>query len=241
MIRLDKFLTDHNFGTRSEVKEIIKKGQVKINGEICKKTDFKFDPEKEQISVGGTSVSYEEFAFYLLNKPAGIITASLDRKQKTVMDLFADEMRTDLFPVGRLDKDTVGLLLITNHGALCHKMLAPKSHVDKVYYVGLANPLSEEARTRLEAGVEIEKNTITKPAKCELTEKIDCFEGSCAALLTITEGKFHQVKRMFEAVGNEVVYLKRLSFGPLTLDPDLPEGHYRKCTEEEIKDLLALL
>ena len=116
-------------------------------------------------------------------------------------------------------------------------MLAPKSHVDKVYYVGLAHPLSEEARKQLEAGVEIEKDTITKPAKCEITEKNECFEGSCAALLTITEGKFHQVKRMFEAVGNEVVYLKRLSFGPLTLDPDLPEGHYRKCTEEEIKNM----
>ncbi len=238
MIRLDKFLADHKIGTRSEVKNFIKKGQISIDGIVIKSPDHKFDPEKNEVFYQGKLISYEEFSFYIFHKPAGVITAASDDKETTVMEFFKKCQTPNLYPVGRLDKDTVGLLLITNHGPLGHKMLAPKSHVDKTYYVGLKNPLSEDARIKIEQGVDIGEEELTLPAKCEIVSD-ERFLG--AARLTICEGKFHQVKRMFEAVDNEVVYLKRESFGPLVLPDNLLEGEYRKCTEDEVKALLALL
>lgn len=223
MIRLDKFLTDHGFGTRSEVKETIRKGYVSIGDETCKKADTKFDPEKVTVTVHGQPIVYETFSYYMLNKPAGLITASTDPKAQTVMDLFRSEQRRDLFPVGRLDKDTVGLLLITNNGPLCHELLAPKSHVDKTYYVGLKYKLTDSDIRQLESGVDIGEKALTKPAKCSRTPFSPTESYSDAVLLTITEGKFHQVKKMFACVNNEVLYLKRISFGPLQLDESLAE------------------
>lgn len=238
MIRLDKFLADRKVGTRSEVKNYIKKGLVSIDGQIIKNADYKFDPDVCLVSFQGKELSYEEYSFYMLNKPAGVITASMNPKEPTVMDFFADEPSPDLAPVGRLDKDTVGLLLITNHGQLAHRMLAPKSHVDKVYYAGLKKPLCTEQAKRIEEGVDIGEEKLTDPAKCEILTD-ERFAG--CARLTIHEGKFHQVKRMFEAVDNEVVYLKRENFGPLILDDNLKEGEYRKCTNMEVEELLKLL
>lgn len=238
MIRLDKFLKDQNIGTRSEVKKLIRDGQVSVNGNIVKSPEFKFSPEKEEVMLQGRKLLYEEYSFYMFNKPAGIITASENAREATVMDYFKEEPVSNLFPVGRLDKDTVGLLLITNHGALGHRMLALKSHVDKVYYVGLREKLSEENRVKLETGVRIGEDIVTAPAKCEIIHDDRFVE---TAKLTIREGKFHQVKRMFEAVDNEVIYLQRTSFGPLVLDKNLAEGEFRRCTKQEIELLLKLL
>lgn len=237
MIRLDKFLKDQNIGTRSEVKKLIRDGQVSVNGNIVKSPEFKFSPEKEEVMLQGRKLLYEEYSFYMFNKPAGIITASENAREATVMDYFKEEPVSNLFPVGRLDKDTVGLLLITNHGALGHRMLAPKNHVDKVYYVGLREKLSEENRVKLETGVRIGEDIVTAPAKCEIIHDDRFVE---TAKLTIREGKFHQVKRMFEATGNKVTSLKRLKMGEIMLDEGLKEGQIRRLNDEEVGYLMSV-
>lgn len=226
MIRLDKFLCEAGAGSRSEVKLLIKKGRVTINGTVAKAPETKVDEKNDQVALDAQPLSYEKFVYYMLHKPAGVVTATRDNHEKTVMELLKDAPGKDLFPAGRLDKDTEGLLLITNDGALSHRLLSPAKHVDKTYLVRTKAPVTDEMRRRLEEGVDIGDEKPTLLAKTELTE-----DGGL--LLTVTEGRFHQVKRMLSAVGNEVVYLKRLSMGPLVLDGALSKGEYRALTPEE--------
>jgi len=227
MIRLDKFLCDMEFGTRSEVKALIKKGLVSINNAICKVPEYKVNPHIDTIICQGKICEYETFYYYMLHKPAGYITATTDEHAPTVMDLIGDNNRKDLFPVGRLDKDTEGLLLITNNGDLAHKLLSPKKHVTKTYLVQIPEKLSKNQIEALEQGLDIGDDKLTLPAKVTILE-------DCTIQLAITEGRYHQIKRMLQAVGSEVLYLKRITFGPLTLDETLSKGAYRKLSKEEI-------
>ncbi len=230
MVRLDKFLCDMGIGTRSEVKNFIKRGQVCLNGEVVKKPEIKVDANRDLVTYNGVRCVYVQYAYYMLNKPAGVVSATRDRLSETVLDLLGNPGIKGLFPVGRLDKDTEGLLLITNDGMLAHELLSPKKHVDKVYYVRIAKKLQADDIRRLETGVTIEEGCLSMPAKVEvLSEK--------EILLTIHEGKFHQVKKMLHAVDNEVLYLKRLAMGPLRLDESLAPGAFRPLTEDEVAEL----
>ena len=232
-MRLDKFLTDMEIGSRSQVKSYIKKGLVEVNGVVCKEPDYKVDENRDSISYDGDKLSYQKYRYYILNKPQGVVTATRDNVDSTVMDLLIGINKKDLSPVGRLDKDTEGLLLITNDGMLSHRLLAPKKHVDKVYRVILLMPITQEDMEQLEAGVDIGDESITMPAK---VQKIHDTE----ILLTIQEGRFHQVKRMLKAVGNEVIHLKRESFGCLKLEDCLKIGTFRELSTEEVKRLKEL-
>lgn len=239
-MRLDKFLVEMNKGSRSQIKEAAKKGRIQVNGQVEKKTERKIDPATERVLFDGLPVTYQEFEYYMLNKPQGVVSATQDNLHRTVIDLLPAEKRGDLFPVGRLDIDTEGLLLITNDGDLAHRLLAPEKHVDKQYYARVDGVLPEDSIARMAAGLTLSENkesegTKLKPAKLEVLKKhlANCNE----ILLTIQEGKFHQVKRMFEALGCHVTYLKRLSMGPLQLDSALAAGEYRKLTEDEIQRL----
>ena len=233
MIRLDKYLADMGIGTRAEVKKYVRQGKVKIDGRVVKSPEEKVDIDCQKVTYLDKPVSYETFEYYMLNKPAGVISATTDAKDKTVMDLIADKKRKDLFPVGRLDKDTEGLLLITNDGELAHRLLSPKKHVDKVYYAKVKGVVTEEDIKAFAEGVTLGQGETAKPANLEVFVSDEISE----IKLTIQEGKFHQVKRMFLSVGKEVVYLKRLSMGTLVLDEDLPLGAYRPLTREELEQL----
>ena len=231
-IRLDKYLADMGLGTRTEVKKDIKKGRISVNGEIIKSPEYKIDTQTDAVLADGKEIAYEELIYYMLNKPQGCGISHRRQRDKTVLDLISEKKRKDLFPVGRLDKDTEGFLLITNDGELAHNLLAPKKHVDKKYFVRLKAPLSEENRKRLEERVDIGEDKLTLPAQVfVLNEERD------EAEIIIREGKFHQIKRMFHAVGNEVVFLKRLSMGSLVLDEALLPGEYRLLTPQEIERL----
>jgi len=225
-MRLDKYLADMSYGTRSTVKQIIKKGRVTINDVIVKKTDYQLNGD-EIVKVDEIECKYVEYEYYLLNKPQGYICALNDYKDPVVMELIKSH-RKDLVPVGRLDKDTEGALLITNDGMLNHQLLSPKNHIVKKYYVELDKDLPDDANDILSNPIEFEDFT-SKPA---IYQKIS----NNKAFLTISEGKYHQVKRMFEKVGCTVTYLKRISFSILTLD-GLNVGEYRKLTEQEITQL----
>lgn len=229
-IRLDKYLADMGVGTRTEVRQMIGKGLVCVNGEKAGKAEQKIDSEKDGVSVNGNSLVYEEFEYYMLNKPAGIISASEDKREKTVVDLIGEAHRRDLFPVGRLDRDTEGLLLITNDGALAHQLLSPKKHVDKVYYARIRGRVAEDDVALFAEGIDIGDEKKTLPAKLDILHSAEESEIE----LTIREGRFHQVKRMFEAVGKEVVYLKRIRMGKLVLDPSLEPGEYKKLDKDAI-------
>lgn len=233
MVRLDKFLCDCNIGTRSEVKDFIRKGLVAVNGTIARKADLKVDPEGDQIVFRGERCRYKKYAYYMLNKPQGVVSATNDNTAATVLSLLHDVKDKDLFPVGRLDKDTTGLLLITNDGELAHSMLSPRKHVDKTYLAGISCSLSGENIERLEKGVDIGEDEQTLPARVEVLSDRQI-------LLTIHEGRFHQVKRMLKAVDNEVLTLKRVRFGPLVLDEALEEGRFRELTGEELEELMKL-
>lgn len=232
-IRLDKYLADMGKGTRSEVKKAISKGLVRVNGAVVKKPETKLDIEIDQVLYEGESVGYAQFEYYMLNKPAGVISATEDKRERTVVDLIEDKKRKDLFPVGRLDRDTEGLLLISNDGELAHRLLSPAKHVDKVYYAKIDGVVTEADVEVFQKGIDIGEEKLTRPAKLRILKSGEMSEIE----LTIREGKFHQVKRMFHAVGKEVVYLKRLQMGPLTLDETLKSGEYRKLTEQEITEL----
>ena len=232
-IRIDKYLSDMGIGTRTEIKAYIKKKSVTINGNIVKSPSDKADTDVDVVCFNGNEVPYITYEYYILNKPAGVISATEDRNDKTVIDLITDRKRDDLFPVGRLDKDTEGLLLITNDGALSHNLLSPKKHVDKKYYVETDGFLKEDFVELFNKGIEL-SDFVTLPSKLEIIEST---ENGSKAYLTIKEGKFHQVKRMMEAVGNTVTYLKRISMGPLVLPKDLEIGQYRPLTEKEINDV----
>lgn len=231
MLRLDKMLCDMNIGTRSQVRVLLKQGQIQVNGETVIKPEYKVDEKNDRITCKGERLQYQKYAYYMLYKPAGVVSATQDNTCRTVTELLKKENYRDLFPVGRLDKDTEGLLLMTNDGELAHRLLSPKKHVSKVYEVHMREELSKEAAKQLEEGVDIGEDRLTLPAKVEfLTGQI--------IRLTITEGKFHQVKRMLKAVGNEVIYLKRVSMGSLVLDENLKKGSYRELTQDELYNLM---
>lgn len=222
-------------GTRQEVKKQIRQGKVTVNGIVVKAADTKIDENGDEVMVDGRNISYVSYEYYMLNKPAGVISATEDRKDTTVIDLIRDKKRKDIFPVGRLDKDTEGLLLITNDGDLAHRLLAPKKHVDKVYYAKIDGVVTEEDVKKFAEGIDIgtDEEEMTRPAKLEIIKSGEESE----IRLTIHEGKFHQVKRMFLAVGKEVTYLKRERMGTLCLDENLKPGEYRLLTEEEIENV----
>ncbi len=229
-MRLDKFLVSMEMGSRSQVKAFIKKGLVTVNDEVCKDAEQKIDENTDKITYMGRLLSYEKFRYYILHKPQGVVTATQDNLDKTVMDLLDLERKKDLFPVGRLDKDTEGLLLITNDGDLAHTLLSPKKHVDKTYFVKCRETVTASDAMHLELGVDIGDEKPTMPAKVQIINEKEI-------RLTIQEGRFHQVKRMLQAVGNEVLYLRRETFGSLCLEETLKPGMYRALTETEINEL----
>ncbi len=233
-MRLDKYLTEAGFGSRSQVKQSIRKGQVQVDGVTETRSDRSIDEAVSEVIVQGRVVRFQKTVYYMMNKPTGFVCATRDHREKTVLELLREEdrRRTDLFPAGRLDKDAEGLLLITNDGALAHRLLTPRRHVPKTYFVKLSHGLEEEQIQMLEAGIDIGEEKQTLPARF-------CWKDreKKEALLTITEGKFHQVKRMFSAVGTHVLYLKRVRMGNLALDETLEPGQYRALTAEELKEL----
>ena len=228
-MRLDKFLALSGVGTRSEVKKKIKNGEIKINGETAEKPEMKVDPERDSITCGNELLSYHSFLALMFHKPAGCITAVSDPSHKTVMDFIDCPQKSQLFPVGRLDIDTEGLLLFLNDGDLAHKMLSPRHHVEKTYYVETEGILTEEDILAFQEGVDIGEKNPTLPAKLTILER----GAKSKAELTICEGKFHQVKRMFADRGKKVCYLKRISMGGIKLDESLAPGKWRYLTEEE--------
>ena len=232
LMRLDKYLVEMNKGSRTQIKDAAKKGRIQVNGVPEKKTERKIDPETDEVTFDGQAVSYRAMEYIMLYKPQGVISATEDKRHKTVIDLLSGENRSDLFPVGRLDIDTEGLLLLTNDGDLTHRLLAPGKHVDKVYFARIEGKLPETAVEQMAAGLTLTDGTPVMPGKLEILKQ---WEKGAEILLTIQEGKFHQVKRMFEALGCQVVFLKRLSMGSLKLDPELKPGEYRPLTEEELE------
>ena len=220
-MRLDKYLTTLGIGSRTQVKELIKKGKITVNGEKILKPDIHIDENNDEVDLNGVNLKYNKFYYYMLNKPAGVLSAVSDNNCKTVIDLL------DVTP-----KDTEGLLLITNDGELSHNLLSPTKHVDKTYYVELNGDLIDSDIELFEKGLDIGEKNLTKPAILKILEK------RSTALITITEGKYHQVKRMFQAIGLTVTFLKRLTMGPLKLDENLKSGEYRKLTVSEVEALL---
>lgn len=233
-MRLDKYLAQMSVGTRSEVKKIIKSGRVFVNGQCVQKAEHKVDENADRVEVDGCEVAYAAYEYYMLNKPQGVVSAVSDARDQTVVSLIRDSRRNDLFPVGRLDKDTEGLLLITNDGPLSHALLSPGRHVDKTYLLWTDGVVTGEDVQRLEQGVDIGDDKMTLPARARILEVKD--QRTCMTL-TIHEGRYHQVKRMLAAVGKPVVYLKRLRMGSLTLDESLEPGQYRALTPEEVEAL----
>ena len=232
-MRLDKYLAEMGAGTRKEVRKMIRDGRVSINGH--KETDpGRKVAEGEEVCADGAPVVYEKYVYYMLHKPAGVISATEDAREKTVLDLIDEKKRKGLFPVGRLDRDTEGLLLITNDGELAHRLLSPKRHVDKVYLARLDGPVGEPERKLFAQGLKVDETLTALPAELEI------LDGGNEVRVTVREGKYHQVKRMFRAVGREVLYLKRLSMGPLVLDEQLPAGAYRRLTREEESAIIRI-
>lgn len=258
LIRIDKFLAEMSVGTRSEVKKMIRAGRVTVNDEEVKRPEQKVDPDNDIVSVDGNLVIYSQYEYFMLNKPAGYVSATKDDEHMTVLELISEKSRNDLFPVGRLDIDTEGLLLITNDGELSHKLLSPKSHVDKTYFLLTKGRVTEDDVDLLEKGIDIGDEKPTLPANVsdisvvkwddiksyhdnilsakEFDEK-DRLGEFTTLYLTIHEGRYHQVKRMMAKVGKPVLYLKRVSMGTLKLDEKLSVGDYRKLTEKEIEDI----
>ncbi len=236
MIRLDKYLTDMSVGSRSVVKKIIKSGRVLVDGKEVLKPETKVDEKVSHIVVDGNEISYNKYEYYMLNKPQGCVSATSDKEHKTVIDIIESSDKKNLFPVGRLDIDTEGLLLITNNGELAHKLLSPKKHVEKRYYVEVSGILDENDIRKVKEGLDIGEKKNTLPA--EMSDiKIDIEQGTSSCILAIHEGKFHQVKRMMKKLGKTVTYLKRVSMGSLLLDDNLKCGEYRPLTDNEIDKL----
>ena len=232
MERLDKIISNLGYGSRKEIKALVKKGLVKVDGEIVKDNGLLIDPEKSVININGEDLFYREYIYLMMNKLDGVISATYDNREETVIDLLEVEHQVfDPFPVGRLDKDTVGLLLLTNDGELNHRLISPKWHVDKVYYAKIDKAVDEKDVEAFKNGITLDDGYKCKEGKLEIISSSD--EGS-EVMVTIQEGKYHQVKRMFEALGKTVVYLKRTEFGGLPLDQDLEEGEYRELTEDEL-------
>ena len=214
-------------GSRSEVKDLIRKGLVYVNGTACKDCSFQVD-QQDEVCLNGRKIRYMEHVYYMRNKPAGYVSATEDLREKTVLDLFPEKIRKGLFPAGRLDKDSVGLLLLTDDGELAHRLMSPKHHVDKRYLICTDAPLTDDDVRAFAEGIVLSDGTRYKSAGLDISE-----DDPSKAVVTISEGKFHQIKRMVESRRNRVRYLKRLSVGPLMLDPKLEEGMYRELTDEE--------
>ncbi len=231
-LRIDKMLSNSGVGSRKQIKTDARKGFVEVNGTIEKDSSKIIDTETDTVKYKGEVIKYTQYIYLMMNKPRGVVSATEDNYDKTVIDLLDDEEKFyEPFPVGRLDKDSEGLLLITNDGKLAHELLSPRKHVDKTYYVEVAEEITEDDVRAFEEGVILkEDNYKTLPAKLQIMES--GYPSIC--LVTIREGKFHQLKRMFNAVNNEVTYLKRISMGALKLDEPLKTGQYRHLTEEEI-------
>lgn len=230
--RIDKILSNLGYGSRSELKKLCKNGLVKVNGKVINNPGVQVDVENDEILFDGEKVVYKEFIYLMLNKPDGYISATFDKRDPIVLDLIdKEDLIFEPFPVGRLDKDTEGLLVLTNDGQLAHRVLSPKKHVPKTYYAKIEGVVTEEDVKAFAEGVILDDGYETMPAELEILKSDEISEIE----LTIHEGKFHQVKRMFESVGKKVVYLKRLSMGKLKLDEGLALGEYRELTEEEVK------
>jgi 16S rRNA pseudouridine516 synthase len=232
---MDKMLSNSGIGSRKQIKTDARKGCIEVNGTIEKDSSRIIDTDTDAVKYKGETIKYIQFIYLMMNKPRGVVSATEDNYDKTVIDLLRNEEKFyKPFPVGRLDKDSEGLLLITNDGKLAHELLSPKKHVDKTYYVEAAEEVTEDDVKAFGNGVILkEDNYKTLPAKLQIIES--GYPSIC--LVTIREGKFHQVKRMFNAVNNEVSYLKRISLGPLKLDESLKTGQYRHLTEEELGTL----
>lgn len=227
-MRIDKYLGECGCCSRTDAKRIIRSGGVSINGAVVKSADTKLDPESDEVIFCGKRVEYRRYTYIMMNKPEGVVSATDDGRDRTVIDLLPSDMKkTDLFPCGRLDKNTVGLILITDNGELSHRLLAPKSHVEKKYRYRSKFPMSEEDAKRFEGGVVLDDGYETKPAKIELDAEKN------SGTITLVEGKYHQIKRMLDALGNKITYLERISFGPLVLDASLERGEWRYLTAEE--------
>lgn len=230
-MRIDKLLANVGYGSRKEVKKILKDGNVSVNGKTVKDAKFHVDTEKDSVLIFGEDVDYKEFIYLMLNKPQGVISATEDQRDRTVIDLLdPKDVVYEPFPVGRLDKDTEGFLLLTNDGQLAHQLLSPKKNVPKTYFAVINSEVTEEDIEAFRKGVILDDGYETKPGELKIIKS-----GLHADIeLTITEGKFHQVKRMFEAIGKKVIYLKRVSMGPIELDEGLELGEYRELTDQEI-------
>jgi 16S rRNA pseudouridine516 synthase len=231
-LRIDKMLANLGFGSRKEVKQLLKSGAVKVDDVVVKDPKQHVDTNKQSVTLNGEVIEYKEFIYLMMNKPQGVLSATEDSAQETVIDLLELEDQVyEPFPVGRLDKDTEGLLLITNDGQLAHRLLSPKKHVPKTYFAVIDQEVTHDDIKAFAEGVTLDDGYETKPGELKILKS-----GIHSDIeLTITEGKFHQVKRMFEAVGKKVVYLKRISMGPLPLDETLELGEYRELTDEEIE------
>lgn len=239
-MRLDKYLADMSVGTRKAIRQMIKDGLVTVNGETAGKPDQHISQE-DCICVRGKAVSYERYVYYMLNKPAGVVCAASDARHRTVLDLIEDKSRKDLFPVGRLDIDTTGLLMICNDGELAHRLLSPARHVDKVYEAVVSGEIGAKEICMFAQGLAISEEWTCLPAKLKVLEgglsMPDQAEDASRVSVTICEGKFHQIKRMFSKIDSQVLSLKRLSMGSLQLDDKLQPGQYRRLTREEIASL----
>lgn len=236
-LRLDKVLANLGFGSRKEIKKIVRSGQVSVNGQVVKTPDMHVWPYRDKVEVDGNEIVYREFIYLMMNKPQGVLSATEDAFGKVVIDLLSPEHRAfDPFPVGRLDKDTEGLLLLTNDGKLAHKLLSPRKHVPKTYFAKIEGEVTKDDCDAFSKGIVLEDGYKTLPGNLKTIKT-----GSESEVeVTIYEGKFHQIKRMFIALGKKVTYLQRLSMGRLVLDSQLSNGCYRELTDEELEQLLAI-
>ena len=231
-MRIDKFLSNMGVASRTESSKVARQGGILVNGAAVKKADVHIDPEKDVVTYLGRKIEYRKYTYILMNKPDGVVSATEDGRDKTVIDLLPEELRKlNLFPCGRLDKHTLGLVMLTDDGDLAHRLLSPKHHVKKKYYFESKFPLNEDEISYLEKGATLEDGYITKPSEIEL------FENKKSGHITLVEGKYHQIKRMLESVNNKITYLERITFGPLVLDENLERGEWRFLTENEIKGL----
>ncbi|UJF31572.1 pseudouridine synthase [Paenibacillus hexagrammi] len=240
--RLDKILSHMGIGTRSELKRLAKSGAIYVNGSKVKDSGMQVNPLQDEITVNGEPVTYKEFIYVMMNKPQGVVSATEDNRDRTVVDLLDDEYAAfDVFPVGRLDKDTEGLLLLTNDGKLAHNLLSPRKHVPKTYFAKVEWGVGQADIDAFAQGVTLDDGYETLPGELRILRQGSEAAGEPSEIeLTIMEGKFHQVKRMFQAVGKTVVYLKRISMGPLLLDGNLRLGQSRELTEEELQALRSV-
>lgn len=231
-MRIDKFLSNMGIASRTESSKAARGGLILVNGTPIKKADVHIDPDRDEIVFCGRKIEYRKYTYILMNKPDGVVSATEDGRDKTVIDLLPEELqKLNLFPCGRLDKHTLGLVMLTDDGDLAHRLLSPKHHVKKKYFFESKFPLTDEEVVYLEGGATLEDGYVTKPSEIEL------IGDRKSGYITLVEGKYHQIKRMLESVNNKITYLERITFGPLTLDEGLARGQWRFLTKDEIEEL----